>query len=148
MTIEMMTPEDCETIKRESKTTRNALIFFGSLTAICILITIRGSLSASYEWQIYGIIAGTIFLILSLIFFWNYHKDFMDLTAKKKELIKGAIDDKVETHGEYGHYYHFSINNQALMVDVTSYTRFDKGDIVQVHIARNSRRVVKVEKAK
>ena len=69
-----------------------------------------------------------------------------DRAERRKSVIEGRLDEKRERHDEYNADYSFVVDGTRVVVDLTTYTRFDEGDRVRVHRTTHAGCVVRVER--
>jgi len=70
-----------------------------------------------------------------------------DLKNGTKETFNTLIQIKRETHGKYGNWHFFTILDKDYEVDVTTYTRFNTGDQVDVSLSEKARVIVGIKKS-
>jgi hypothetical protein len=148
-----LTKDDIELIKDKMKTGNSlsllmdfAALFIFIMMIICMYFIF---IKKDNENIVPAIITFLIFIFLKLISS-SSKKDSKelkkDISENKKEIFSAKIIDKEESGNEPPSYYFKIDNNEKLNVDITTFTRHDKGDNITIERAINSKQVLKIIK--
>ncbi len=142
--------KDTELIKQEIDKKTIALIIsiliFSFVLFIAIFIIIDGYSKESNEIIGIGIFMLIVGLVLPVIMLFPIMVLYLDLKDKSKEIIKGIIQRKYESQNKRLNSYSFIVNDDEFKVDITTYTRFDKGDKIKLSVAERSRLTLSISK--